>query len=371
MTILIFLAVLVVLILVHEFGHFIVAKRFGIRVDEFGIGFPPKIFGKKVGETEYTVNALPIGGFVRIWGEDPTQEHYTDGPDRERSFVSKPRVVQAAVLVAGVAMNVLLAFVLYTGTFLAGMPTQVDEAHPDPSVRDVRLLVTEVLVGSPAASALRPSDAIVAVRRGDVSLMGDAVRSPKAVADLVASGADSGVVLTVLRHGAELDVPIAPVRGLIPNDPGRAAAGFTMSLVGTKQLSLGEALTQASLRTVFTIRDIAYGLGELAWGAVRGTADLSQVAGPVGIVNLVGDAAALGFTWLLTFSAFISLNLAVINLLPIPALDGGRLLFVFIEVLLRRPITPRIATRVNQVGFIALLALMALVTVHDIVRLWG
>lgn len=369
MTILIFLAVLFVLVLVHELGHFSVAKWFGIRVDEFGIGFPPKAAGIRFGDTEYTLNWLPIGGFVKIWGEDPTEERRTNDPDAARSFAHKPRYVQAAVLVAGVTMNVLLAYVLYAASFMLGMPVQLDPS--DPRVQDpgTQLLVTGVIEGSPAASVLRASDEIQAVRSGAVTLSGTTVRSPSAVADLIANSSGREVAFTLKRRGEFIDVVVRPVTGIIPEKPERAAAGFEMSLVGMERLSFFPAIGAAFERTHTTLKDITVGIGTLFLNAFKGTADLSQVSGPVGIVNLVGDAAALGTTWLLTFAALISLNLAVINLIPIPALDGGRLLFVAIEALIRRPLNPLIATRVNQVGFILLLALMALITVHDVVKL--
>jgi len=370
MTVLLFLAVLFVLVLVHELGHFSVAKWFGIRVDEFGIGFPPKAGGIRFGDTEYTLNWLPIGGFVKIWGEDPTEEQRADDPDAARSFARKPRYVQAAVLVAGVTMNVLLAYALYATSFMLGMPVQLDPSDPRVQDPETQLLVTGIVAGSPAASMLKTSDEIRAVRSGAVTLSGTAVRSPSAVADLIASSGGQEVTFTLKRRGEFIDAVVRPLTGVIPETPERAAAGFEMSLVGMERLPLFAAMGAATKRTYTTLRDITVGIGTLFADALRGKADLAQVSGPVGIVGLVGDAAALGTTWLLTFAALISLNLAVINLIPIPALDGGRLLFVMIEALIRRPLNPRIATRVNQVGFILLLALMALITVHDVLKLF-
>lgn len=368
MSILIFLLVLIILILVHELGHFAVAKFFGIRVDEFGLGFPPKLFGKRYGETEYTVNALPIGGFVRIYGEDPTVEHI-EGPDRARSFVGKPRLIQAAVLVAGVAMNVLLAWVLFTAGFLFGMPSTLspEEAQQDPNAR---LLVTSVLPGSPAEAVLHASDEIVRVESaGGVIEATDHTLLPSEVAENIGASEGATLYVTVRRHGEEEIVSLTPRQGIIPDDPERYATGFSMAIAGTITLPLHKALYEGGAMTLGMLRDVALGLVTLVSGAVTGTADLSQVSGPVGIVGLVGDAAALGFAYLITFTAFISLNLAVINLLPFPALDGGRLLFVMIEAVTRRSIKPVVANTLNRVGFIALLLLMVVVTWHDVARL--
>ncbi|MBP9759754.1 MAG: site-2 protease family protein [Candidatus Pacebacteria bacterium] len=372
MSILIFIVVLVVLILVHEFGHFIVAKKSGVRVDEFGIGFPPKAWGKKIGETEYTINWLPIGGFVRIWGEDPTQEHYEEGPGSERSFVKKPRYIQAAVLVAGVTMNVLLAYVLFVGAFMIGSPTAVEEGAALGNIRDVRLLVTSILPDSPAEKVLKPGDEIRGVTRGtDTLLESSDTLSPKAVSDFIGLQAGVPVIIDVVRRGEHLSLPVTPEAGLIAEEPNRIVTGFSLSRIGTESMSFPKAVVAAGERTYTGLIDIVVGLGTLVGQAVQGKGDMSQVTGPIGIVGLVGDAAALGTVWLMTFTAFISLNLAVINLLPIPALDGGRLLFVGIEAITRRPIKPAFANRVNQVGFIALLALMALVTIHDIVKIFS
>lgn len=367
MTILLFLAVLVVLILVHEFGHFIVAKKFGIRVDEFGIGFPPKAYGRKYGETEYTINWLPIGGFVRIWGEDPTEEHLR-GPGSERSFVSKPRYQQALVLVAGVTMNVLLAFVLYALSFMIGMPTAVDDVH-DTSVSDVKLMVTSLLPGGPAEKLLKPGDEIVGVSRAGAVLDSAGLASTTLVANFIAETKNENVILDVVRGGEPMQVTAVPLLGIIATNQDRYALGFSMSFVGVSQYGLFESVAKAAERTYNSSYDILAGFGELIHRIGAGTADMSQIAGPVGMVGMVGDAASLGIVWLLTFSAFISLNLAVINLLPIPALDGGRLLFVIIESITRRPISPKFANGINTIGFIALLSLMALVTVHDIFKL--
>lgn len=365
-TFFIFLAVLVVLILAHEFGHFIVAKRSGIRVDEFGVGFPPKIAGKRIGETEYSLNWLPIGGFVRIWGEDPTQEHY-DGPDNARSFVTKPKYIQAAVLVAGVAMNVLLAFVLYVAAYSTGMPTAVDEAEEPVRAAQSDIYIGLVFPDTPAASALKTNDKLLAVRADDGALSESERRSPSKVSAFVGRHEGRPVTFEVLRRDEPVTVTVTPARHVIPDEPDRVAAGFSMTLVSMDRLPLSAALIAAGKQTYTALGDIFLGLWGLVQKAVEGTADYSQVTGPVGMAGMVGDAAAMGMSWLMTFTALISLNLAVINLLPVPALDGGRLLFVCIEAVIRRPIKPVIARRVNQIGFMALLALMALVTAHDII----
>ena len=167
MSIIIFIIILLVLVLVHEFGHFYSAKKFGIRVDEFGFGFPPKLFGIKKGETEYTFNLLPIGGFVKIFGENPDDEN-TNGPDASRSFVNKPAWQQAVVLFAGVFMNFILAWILFSIGFMSGFPTSIN-SEIDPSiVKDVYTVVVSVIPKSPAENAgLKSGDKIVFIKSGN------------------------------------------------------------------------------------------------------------------------------------------------------------------------------------------------------------
>lgn len=261
MTILLFVAILVVLIVAHEFGHFVVAKLSGMRVDEFGLGYPPRAMTLgRIGETAYTLNWLPFGGFVKIHGEDPSPE----GAD-PRAFHAKPRILQAIVLVAGIVMNLLLAWAIFTANFMT--------TH--------RISDHEIVAGLP----------------------------------------------------------------------------------------LGPALVQGASITAHVTGAIAVGLGHFFYGLATFSADLSQVSGPVGIAREVGSASALGVDSLLSLVALISINLALINLIPIPALDGGRLFFVLIEAVTRRPIKPQVANMVNATGFAFLILLMLVVTFHDVYRL--
>ena len=363
MTILLFLLVLFVLILVHEWGHFIVAKKTGMRVDEFGIGFPPKLFGVKKGETEYTLNSLPIGGFVRIWGENYEDVAMAEeGIDRSRAFSSRPKWAQALVLVAGVTMNVLLAWFLFTLAFAIGVPTAVEESVASDSAE---LFVSEVLPGSPA-SDLPAGSIITSVRSGDVVVDSP---TPTEFSNVVTGAGESSVDVSY-RYGEEESVlTLTPQAGLIEDDPERRIVGASLSLIEQQSRPFGTAIIDGFTATWKGLAGILSGLWSLLSQSVTGDADFSQVAGPVGIVGMVGDAAAFGLTSLLTFTAIISLNLAVINLLPFPALDGGRLVFVAIESVTRRPIPPQWAGRLNLVGFALLMILMVVVTYNDIARI--
>lgn len=366
MTILLFLAVLVVLILVHEFGHFIVAKWSGMRVDEFGIGFPPKIWSTRVGETEYSVNALPFGGFVRIYGEDDVDgEVATPDP---RAFTSRPKNLQAATLVAGVAMNWLLAFLIIAGLLVAGTPRALSPEEVA-IADDARLVVAQVMPDSPSAEAgLQTGDTVVRIESasGEAFSSADAEEFSAFVSSRIAG---EPLTITVNRDGEELVLTTAPATGIIASDPERAALGVSVGSVGTIPTPLLKAPIEAAKLTWSLTEQTASGLGTFLWNAITLNADFSQVAGPVGIAGAVGDAYEDSVAQLLFLAAIISINLAIINLLPVPALDGGRLLFVAYEAISRRRIPSGFAATVNSIGFILLILLMVAVTVSDVVKL--
>ncbi len=364
MTVLIFLAVLVVLVIVHELGHFAVAKMFRMRVDEFGVGFPPRLASLWRGETEYSLNLFPFGGFVRIFGEDPAAE--VVGPDAERSFARGTKIAQASVLIAGVAANVLFAWVILSAGFMLGMPTDARDTRFG-EASDVRLTVTGVLPDSPAASAgLRAGDRITSLTTGNVLL---SAPTPEGVTTFFETHRPRTVALDIVRGGETMRVDAQPTAGFFRTEPEKIGIGISMGEVGTVTLPFGSALVAGGSLTLSTLDGITVGLGQFFMQALSLSADLSTVAGPVGIATMVGDASALGFVHLLVFAAFISLNLAVINLIPFPALDGGRLLFVGIEAATRRTVPLRAFRLMNVIGFGLLIALMVVVTYHDIARL--
>jgi regulator of sigma E protease len=363
MSILIFLLVLFVLILVHEWGHFIVAKKTGMRVDEFGIGFPPKLFGIKKGETEYSFNSLPIGGFVRIWGENGSEEaKELPETERARAFDRRPRWAQALVLIAGVTMNVLFAWLLFSVTYIVGTPTAVEESFASESAQ---LYITNTLPDSPA-TVLPAGSIVTSISYGEERIESP---TPSEFSGAVTLVAPQAVEVTYTHKGEIGTAILIPVQGLDESEPDRYAVGAALAMVEVQRQSVGAAIVDGFNATWRGLVAITVGLSTLISQAVVGEADFSQVAGPVGIVGMVGDAASFGFTALLTFTAIISLNLAIINLLPVPALDGGRLVFVAIEAVTRRPIPPQWAGRVNFAGFALLMLLMVAVTYNDILRL--
>ncbi len=355
MTIIIFLLVLAILIFVHELGHFLAARACGIRVDAFALGFGPKIFSKKVGETTYSLNLIPFGGYVKIFGENPDDESI-NGSDRERSFVHKTKLQQIFVLFAGILFNFIFAWILIIFAFSNGVPASV-ESYPEynDKMLDQHILVSFVNVGSPADKAgLKAGDTLVA-------------NSTETVQKAINDSKTNGVDITYIRGGVEKTVKVVAEEGIVE---GKFAIGIAMDNVGTLKLPFGRSVLESLRFTLHNISETFVGLYKLILGAFKGTSDLSSVTGPVGIAGMVGDAAKLGFTYLLMFTAIISINLGVLNLIPFPALDGGRILFVMIEAIIRRPINPAVANTMNAIGFVILIGLMLVVTYRDIVHLF-
>jgi len=370
MTIILFLVVLAVLIFVHELGHFVVAKKSGIRVDEFAIGFPPKIFSWTRGETKYSLNLIPFGGYVKIFGENPDEES-TTGADSKRSFVNAKKWRQAAVLLAGIGMNIIFAWVLISVSFMFGSLRPVGDGVSGYSkyIKESQVVLIGVAVDSPAQKAgLKQGDRLVSILisniKDKVLLQGEYLTTGNISNEIITSNGPISVVYE--RGGQDIKVQIVPELNKIEN---KKVIGIYMENVGIVKLNPFLAFWEGGKETINNFKQVAVGLGSFLWKAVRGQGDFSQVSGPVGIVGMVGDAASFGFAYLLGFVAFISLNLAVINLIPFPALDGGRVLFVIIEAIIRRPINPKIANLLNAAGFFILISLMFIITYRDIMKL--
>ena len=365
MSIIIFIIILAILIFVHELGHFLVAKKSGIRVDEFGLGFPPKIFAKKLGNTVYTLNAIPFGGFVKIFGEDPHSEEIKE-EDRHTSFFYKPKWIQVSVLVAGVTFNIIFAWLCISLGFMIGMPASTDYSSFGQTTR-TNLVITEIIKDSPAEKAgLTTGDVIVSVSSGEVSIQNENL-TPNKVSELISNSIAKNIEVAYRRGEAlPTNVFIEPNSDLIE---GKKAIGIVMDSMGILKLPIHLAFIEGARTTWFLTKGTVVGLVGFLRDVVTFKSDFSQVAGPVGIAKVVSQANNLGFVYLLSLVALISINLAVINLLPFPALDGGRLLFVGIEAIIRRPINPVFVRWTNALGFVFLIILMLVITSHDILNL--
>ena len=360
LTVLLVVGILVFLIVVHELGHFIAAKLFRVRVEEFGIGYPPRAFTfGKIGETEYTLNWIPFGGFVRLFGDVGENQHGSG------SFVDARRGVQAAVLVAGVAMNALAAWFLFTAAYHVGIPRVVDEPTPGGITR---LVIVNVVPGSPAdVAGIAAGDEVLGLE----DARGETVPqlTPSAFAEFVQENPGRQLFVTFLHAGATTSAPVTPAHAVIPEQEGKAALGVAIVLVSSQSLPWADAAVEALSATKGAFLTVVRGLWTIIERALAGAPSLSDIVGPIGLVSVVGDAARTGLGEVLALAAFISVNLAIINLLPIPALDGGRLLVLGIEATMRRS-APKLALQMlNALGVVLIIFLMVTVTYQDIIHL--
>ncbi len=369
MSVLIFIIILAVLVLSHEFGHFIVAKKSGIKVEEFGFGFPPKIFSFKWGETVYSVNLIPFGGFVKIFGEDQKKLGLfgLGDAEKERSFISKPKKIQAAVIAAGVFFNLLLAWFLLTVGFSSGMPMPVGSSFLGKEVTNPKVYVTGVLPNSPAQSAgLMPSDQINYI----YDYLDNRISDPttEMIQNFIGSRSEQKIVVGYTRGSSKNEIIVEPKSGLVSE---RAAIGVSMETVGVVKLPFFSAVWNALKATALLFYLTVSGFVQFVLDLFSGGSALANVAGPIGIIGIVKEAYGFGFIYLIGLTALISVNLAVLNLVPFPALDGGRLLFLMIEVLRKKPLNQAWVNGVNMVGFFILIFLMLLVTYYDLLKIFG
>lgn len=354
MTILLVIIALSLLVLIHEFGHFAAAKWFGIRVDEFGFGFPPKVFSWVRGETRYSLNLLPFGGFVRIFGEDTAPPSGT--PDEARAFVSKPVGMRAFVIGGGVLMNFLAGWLLLTAVFMIGSASHLGISYVAPD--------------SPAAAAgLAPGDLVLRAANPVESRMPLADPIPlEAFVEFVdtTTAQNMPIMLTVLRSGEEITLSIA---GRAAPPEGEGALGVTLFDTGMARTGFFQSFVRGAEATFALLKAIIVGLAEFFIGLFTEADTFQTVTGPVGVVAIAAGSVAFGVAPFLNLMALISLHLALLNFLPLPALDGGRLFFLVLETLKGSPVSRTAERATHAVGFALLLLLMIVVTVRDIGRL--
>lgn len=355
MTVIIFLITLAVLVFVHELGHFLAAKFFGIRVDEFAIGFPPKIFSKKVGETKYSINLVPFGGYVKIWGEDIEESSVTDGADMKRNLSYASKWKQALILLSGIFFNIVFAWILISISLNMGLiSTRVENSPLE--VKDTKVMIVSVLEGSPAdLVGLKAGDVIVSVNSKEVNTI-------SFVQDEIMT--NEKLSLSFERNNLLYETEVSGIEGIVEN---KRAVGISMEMVGVVKHNIFESFYVGAKLTVLETKNTAIGLKNFFVKIfTSGKEAFDGVAGPVGLARMSGDAAQFGVSYFLGFVAIISINLALINLVPFPALDGGRVFLLLVEVIIRRKIKPIVFNLLNGVGFILLMILMAVITFKDI-----
>lgn len=346
-TILLFIAVLSVLVVAHEWGHFIVARMCGVHVEEFGLGFPPRAKGWKRKGMIYSLNWLPLGGFVRLKGEQGEEENDTD------SFAAKPVWQRLLVLSAGVGMNLILAVFFFTVGFMIGMPSVVDVPQEN-SGRAV-IHIVHVLPGSSAEkNDMRLGDAVVTVNNQSFD-------SIAAMQDYIHDRGGQTLDVVVERGEKQLTKEVIPT---VQEQGGKPILG--VGLAQTQIISL--PIHKAFFLAVKTTAILVVGIFGMLWEAVSRFA-FDGFVGPVGIATYTSAAAKMGITYLLSLMAQLSISLAVINVLPIPALDGGRVLFALIEKVRGKKLRPALENAIHLVGFLTLIILLLAVTVRDIQHL--
>lgn len=374
LTIITFILVLSLLVFVHELGHFWVARKFGVKAEEFGFGFPPRVFGfykskdggwKRIGgnkevtdasDTIYSINWIPLGGFVKIKGEDGES---TKDPD---SFASKKIWQRAAILLAGVTMNIVLAGVLIIFGFMLGLPQVLEGVGSNAIVSNQQIQIVNVNTDSPAQKAgLEIGDVIVSINE---NLFTDGEELQK----YVSAHGDEKLAYVIKRGDEELKLDIETnyahnneVKGI----------GISITNTGIVRYPFFSAIWEGIKATAYLFWAIISAFYLLIKGLVIGQGMSAEVAGPVGIATLTGQVARLGFVYLLQFTAMLSINLAIINALPFPALDGGRLLFLLIEKIKGSPVKQEFEAIVHNVGFIVLMLLVLVVTYKDIAKYSG
>lgn len=330
LTIIVAIVVFGILVIIHESGHFFAAKSVGIRVNEFAIGMGPVIFRKQKGETEYSLRALPLGGFVKMEGEDEESHD-------ERSFTNKSIFAKIFVLVAGSTMNFIFAIIIIIGLFTAtGFPTNEN-------------IIGEVFEGNPAALA--------GIQAGDeiINVEGTTISSWEDIVGAITKSSGDTIHITVKRGNETLELD-----SQIMVENGRRLIGITP----TKEYSFTKAIVEGTKYSFMLVGEMLNFFGTL----FKGQASANDVVGPVGIIHLVGEAAKMGVQYVANFTAMISMNLAIINLLPFPALDGGRLLLLIVQGVTGKKIDPEKEGFIHFVGFVILIGLMIFVTFKDVDR---
>lgn len=361
-TVLVFILLLGVLILVHELGHFWAARRLGVGVEEFAIGFPPRLWSKIKRGTRYSLNLIPFGGFVKLKGEDELVKEGEARPAATSSGLSLNQAARwrrAVLLVAGVFMNYLLGVVLLTIGFAVGLPQIIDNIHTS-GVKDPAIQVAAVNADSPAGRAgLQLGDIIVNVDSRIFASLNE-------LQNYVAERSQQSVVVKIKRGHQETAVNLTPQ--VLSSSNNRAVMGVGLIYVGRVATPWWQAPLLGWQAANNLVAAIITGLGEIIGKLFAGQGNQVDVAGPIGVAVLTGRAVAMGWIYVLQFMAVLSINLAVINLLPLPALDGGRLVLLAIESVRRRSLSQNLEALLHRFGFTALIGLLILISLADVRR---
>src|SRR5581483_5898840 len=385
MTIVVFALILLILVLIHEFGHFLVAKKLGIKVEEFAFGFPPRLFSRKKGETEYSVNLLPIGGYVKLYGEDDAgggrisfKNTISKVIERDRAYFARPPVQRLMVGVAGVVMNVLLAaFIFYVYFIISGFKAELpllSDHHFFVATEQKQsdIVISAVVKDSPADKiGIKPFSFITKVN-------GIPVTSSNQFVGLVNANKGKQISISWKEDKTSQEFTSRVIPRISP-PKNQGALGIAFTTLSSATLLYTTPTQKILSGIIHPINLMAYNfdlMGQLIGNAIKtkNAAPLSQgVAGPVGIYSLVGSIVSIPnakerILEILNLAGLLSMSLAVFNILPIPALDGGRVFFILIEMIVGKKLNPRIESIANSIGIALLLTLLLFVTLHDVLR---
>lgn len=394
MSILIFLIILLLLVIIHEAGHFFAAKSSNVRVDEFAFGFPPRLFSFKKKETLYAFNLIPLGGYVKIFGENGEEEENNNNKNK-RNFASKHPLTKIFILSAGVIMNIILAYILITLSTYLDSNIVVDRQSEEYKtfVNQNRILERDIMIlsvseNSPAYFAgLSVGDKIEEIKLNKEDNTGKIIDSKlidiknskedditkylsEKLNDKNYEYNDSISILYKNKENKEKETTIAAVYNLDTENKDRKMIGVLFSEVINVKMTFTESLITGYEKTALFIKLTISGFKDLFVNLFTKGELSKNLAGPVGIVKEVDNAKSMGFSYLLLFSAILSISLAIFNILPFPALDGGRILFVLIEWITRKNISKKWQNILNGGGFILLILLMIFVTIKDVVKLF-
>lgn len=347
---------LIALMIIHEFGHFIVAKKFGVKVEEFGIGYPPRIFGKKIGETIYSINLLPLGAFVKIFGEE-------GGVDDYRSFTGLKIWKRVLIVIGGVVAFWIASVILFTIVFAIGADLPIGDQDVS-GMSNAQIKIISVEANSPAE--------IAGIKKGDTLLEanGNTISKIKDFQDFAKNHAGEQINITLQRNGQNLIVLLNP---RVNPPAGQGAVGVALERMATliKKHPWYEAPFQGVVYTWQTTISGLAGLYSVFANmlAGKGAPAGAELAGPLGITVFLANAASYGAGFFLYFIGAISVFVAIFNLFPIPALDGGKLIFLALEKIMKKPVPARIEQNITVIFFIILISLSIFVTIRfDIPR---
>ncbi|MBI3442521.1 MAG: site-2 protease family protein [Candidatus Sungbacteria bacterium] len=350
------------LILVHEWGHFFVSRKLGVGVEEFGFGFPPRLISRMKNGVRYSINVLPFGGFVKIFGERG------EGEQDQRSFASRPAWQRIAILGAGVGMNLVLAWVLFSAGAAIGVPHAIESGRNvgvDNSGKQIPVSIIGVMPHSPAEQAgLKIGDQILEIRTPEISLR---IESEDDVRNSVDAYRGEEITL-VTRRGKDIQEVKTVPRTAAPDNEG--PLGIAMARLKTVRAPWYLVPLEGLNMLVQSVVAILAGFGFIIKELVLRHAQSVPVSGPVGIYQYASETRQFGFTYFLQFVGILSVNLAILNALPIPALDGGRILFIFLEKIKGKKVNPKLENMIHTAGFAVLVLLMIVVTYRDIAHIW-